>query len=100
MAVRAERNPLLWMHDPFEMAVWTFRVHMGNDPIVPCPSDDTEQQRRDILAQVFQNDVQYPLVPVIMPVRGEIIDDENDRGDEENIPSVTTHEIHHRLWSA
>jgi hypothetical protein len=75
--VRATEDALLRVHHPPEMTLRAFRVHGRNGAILPGPDHEPEQQRREILADIFQNDVQRPLVSMVMPVRDAIIQDEN-----------------------
>jgi hypothetical protein len=89
-------HPLLRVHHPLEMTMWAFRVHGGNGSVLPSSDHEPEQQRREIFADIFQDDVQRPLVSVVMPVRGVIIEDENGDGNEEDVSSVAAHPIHHR----
>jgi hypothetical protein len=55
--MRANEHPLLWMHKPFEMTFRTFGVQVRNAAVLPGSRDNEKQQRRKILADVFEDDV-------------------------------------------
>ena len=70
-------------------------MRVWNCAILPSSHREPEQQCREIFGNIFENDIQYTFVSMIMPIGHVIVGDEYRRRDEKHIPSVATHENHH-----
>jgi hypothetical protein len=49
------KHPLLRVHHPLEMTMWAFRVHVGQCSVFPSSDGQPEQQRREVLADIFEH---------------------------------------------
>jgi hypothetical protein len=48
------KHPLLWVHHPLEVTMWAFSVHVGQSAVFPSSDGQPEQQRREVLTDIFQ----------------------------------------------
>ena len=62
------------MHHPFEMAVRTFGMNVGDGACLPSSERQPKQQDSEVFDDIFENDVQYSFVPVVVPICGDVVE--------------------------